>query len=81
MISKETIGRIMDASRIEEVVGDFVNLKRRGVNLIGKCPFHNERRLVYCLHCPRIYKCFGCGKSGNSVGFVMGMQQLSYRRR
>ena len=70
----------MDASRIEEVVGDFVNLKRRGVNLIGKCPFHNEKTPSFTVSVPKgIYKCFGCGKSGNSVGFVMEHEQLSYR--
>lgn len=79
MISKETIDRIFDTARIEEVVGDFVNLKKRGVNLIGLCPFHNEKTPSFNVNPARnIYKCFGCGKGGTSVNFVIEHEHLSY---
>ncbi len=70
---------IIDTARIEEVVGDFVSLKRRGTNLIGLCPFHNEKTPSFNVSLTRgIYKCFGCGKGGNSVNFVMEHEQYSY---
>ena len=79
VISKETIDRIFDAARIEEVVGDFVTLKKRGVNLIGLCPFHNEKTPSFNVNPVRnIYKCFGCGKGGTSVNFVMEHEHLGY---
>ena len=80
MISKETIAKIVDAARIEEVVGDFVQLKRRGVNLIGVCPFHNEKTPSFTVSIPKgIYKCFGCGKAGNSISFIMEHEHFTYR--
>lgn len=80
MIKKETIDRIMDTARIDEVVGDFVRLKKRGVNLIGLCPFHNEKTPSFNVSIPRgIYKCFGCGKGGNAVSFVMEHEKFTYR--
>ncbi|HEY6163235.1 MAG TPA: DNA primase [Bacteroidia bacterium] len=79
MIPKETIDKIFDAARIEEVVGDFVNLKKRGVNLIGLCPFHNEKTPSFNVNPVRgIYKCFGCGKGGNAVNFIMEHEQMNY---
>ncbi|HRZ77512.1 MAG TPA: DNA primase, partial [Bacteroidales bacterium] len=79
MIRQETIDAIMGAVRIEEVVGDFVTLRRRGVNLVGLCPFHNEKTPSFNVNPARgIYKCFGCGKAGNAVGFVMEHEHLSY---
>jgi DNA primase len=79
MITKETIDRIFDTTRIEEVVGDFVQLKKRGVNYIGLCPFHNEKTPSFNVNPVRnIYKCFGCGKGGNSVNFVMEHEHYSY---
>ena len=79
MISKETIDRIFDTARIEEVVGEFVNLKKRGVNLIGLCPFHNEKTPSFNVNPARnIYKCFGCGKGGTSVNFIIEHEHLSY---
>ncbi len=79
MISKDTIDKIFDAARIEEVVGDFVNLKKRGVNLIGLCPFHNEKTPSFNVSQARgIYKCFGCGKGGNSVNFIMEHEHMTY---
>lgn len=79
MISRSTIDRVMDTARIEEVVGDFVTLKKRGGNYIGLCPFHNEKSPSFTVTPAKgIYKCFGCGASGNSVGFLMEHEHLSY---
>lgn len=79
MIPKETIDKIFETARVEEVVGDFVSLKRRGVNLLGNCPFHNEKTPSFTVSPAKgIYKCFGCGKGGNSVNFIMEHESLSY---
>lgn len=79
MIPHQTIESIFDAARIEEVVGDFVALKRRGTNLVGLCPFHNERTPSFHVSPTKgIYKCFGCGKAGNSVNFVMEHEKFTY---
>lgn len=79
MILKESIDRIMDAAQIEEVVGDFVNLKKRGSSLLGLCPFHNEKTPSFNVSSAKgIYKCFGCGKAGNSVNFIMEHEKLTY---
>jgi len=79
MITPETIDKIMDAARVEEVVGEFVNLKKRGVNLIGLCPFHNEKTPSFNVNPARgIYKCFGCGKGGNAVNFLMEHEHYTY---
>jgi DNA primase len=79
MIKRETIDRILDAVRIEEVVGDFVQLKKRGTNLLGLCPFHNEKTPSFNVNPVRnIYKCFGCGKGGDAVNFVMEHEHYSY---
>ena len=79
MISKDTIDRIMDATRIEEVIGEFVSLKKRGANHIGCCPFHNEKTpSFYVSPSKGIFKCFGCGKSGNAVGFLMDHEHYTY---
>jgi len=79
VIPRHTIETILSASKIEEVVGDFVNLKRRGSNLIGLCPFHNEKTPSFNVSPARgIYKCFGCGKAGNPVNFIMEHEQYSY---
>ena len=79
MIPKETIDKIFETARVEEVVGDFVSLKRRGVNLLGNCPFHNEKTPSFTVSPTKgIYKCFGCGKGGNSVNFIMEHETLSY---
>lgn len=69
----------MDTARIEEVVGEFVSLKKRGSNHIGCCPFHNEKTpSFYVSPSKGIFKCFGCGKSGNAVGFVMDHEHYTY---
>lgn len=79
MIPKETLERVYAAAKIEEVVGDYVSLKRRGANLIGLCPFHNEKTGSFTVSPAKgIYKCFGCGKSGHAVGFVMDIEQCSF---
>ena len=69
----------MDATRIEEVIGDFVSLKKRGANHIGCCPFHNEKTpSFYVSPSKGIFKCFGCGKAGNAVGFLMDHEHYTY---
>ena len=79
MIQSETVGKILDAVRIEEVVGDFVTLKKSGANYMACCPFHNEKTPSFVVSPSKgIYKCFGCGESGTAVGFVMKHENLSY---
>jgi len=79
MIYQDTINKIMDTARIEEVVGDFVSLKKRGTSLIGNCPFHNEKTPSFHVSVTKgIYKCFGCGKGGDSVRFIMDHEKYSY---
>ncbi len=79
MIPHDTIDTIIQTARIEEVVGDYVNLRRRGVNQIGLCPFHNEKTPSFTVSPAKgIYKCFGCGKAGNSVNFIMEHEHFSY---
>ncbi|MDR6783858.1 DNA primase [Pedobacter africanus] len=79
MINQDTINKIMDTVRIEEVVGDFVALKKRGTSLIGNCPFHNEKTPSFNVSVTKgIYKCFGCGKGGDSVHFIMDHEKYSY---
>ena len=79
MIPRETIDRIFAAARIEDVVGDYVSLKKRGANLIGLCPFHDEKTGSFTVSPSKgIFKCFGCGKAGHAVGFVMEIEQCSY---
>lgn len=79
MIDKIAIQQILDAAEIADVVGEFVTLKRRGTSLIGLCPFHNEKTPSFNVSQSRgIYKCFGCGKGGSSVNFIMEHEHLSY---
>lgn len=79
MIAKETIDKVLDTVRIEEVVGDFVDLKKRGTSLIGNCPFHNEKTPSFNVSVAKgIYKCFGCGVGGDAVKFVMELEKYSY---
>jgi DNA primase len=79
VIPKETIDKIVDTARIDEVIGDFIALKRRGVNMIGLCPFHGEKTPSFTVSPAKgIYKCFGCGKGGASVNFIMDHEQLTY---
>ncbi|SDN12276.1 DNA primase [Daejeonella rubra] len=79
MIPKETVDKIIETSRIEEVVGDFVSLKRRGTSMIGLCPFHNERTPSFHVSVGKgIFKCFGCGQGGDSVRFIMEHEKATY---
>ena len=79
MIDRKTIELIMDTAKVEEVVGDFVALRRRGVNMIGLCPFHNEKTPSFTVSPSKnLWKCFGCGKGGKPVHFIMEHEQLSY---
>lgn len=79
MIDHATIERIIDAAHISDVVSEFVTLKKRGVNQLGLCPFHNEKTPSFTVSPAKgIFKCFGCGKGGNSVNFIMELEQLSY---
>ena len=79
MIPRETIDRIFDAAKIEDVIGGYVTLKKRGANLLGHCPFHHEKTGSFIVSPSKgIYKCFGCGKAGSVVGFVMEIEQCSY---
>lgn len=79
MIPQETIRKITDAAQVDEVISDFVTLKKRGVNYIGLCPFHDEKTPSFTVSPAKgIYKCFGCGKAGDSVRFLMEHDQLPY---
>lgn len=79
MLDQSTVDRIIDAARIQEVVSDYVTLRKRGVNMIGLCPFHNEKTPSFTVSPAKgIFKCFGCGKGGNSVHFIMEHEQISY---
>lgn len=79
MIDQITIDRIIEAARIEDVVGEFVTLKKKGVNLVGLCPFHTDKTPSFYVSPPKnICKCFACGEGGNSVHFIMKHEQLSY---
>ncbi|HAF30328.1 MAG TPA: DNA primase [Bacteroidales bacterium] len=79
MIDYNTIQKIIDTAEITEVVQDFVSLKKRGVNYLGLCPFHNEKTPSFTVSPSKgIYKCFGCGKGGNPVNFIMEHEHLGY---
>ncbi len=79
MIPQDTIAQIFESARVEEVIQDYITLKKRGVNMIGNCPFHNEKSPSFTVSPTKgIYKCFGCGKAGNAVNFVMEHEQMSY---
>ncbi len=79
MIPQKTVDLILDTAKIEEVVGDFVTLRRRGADFVACCPFHNEKTPSFHVNPSRgIYKCFGCGKGGSAVRFVMEYEHFSY---
>lgn len=79
MIDQATVQRILDTAEITEVVGEFVTLKRRGTNMQGLCPFHNEKTPSFNVSPAKgIYKCFGCGKGGSAVNFIMEHEHLSF---
>ncbi len=79
MIDPNTVSQIMNTARIEEVVSDYVTLRKRGVNLLGLCPFHDEKTGSFTVSPAKgIFKCFGCGKGGNAVHFLMEHEHISY---
>ncbi|MBR4349652.1 MAG: DNA primase, partial [Bacteroidales bacterium] len=79
MIPQDTKERIYSLTRIDEVVSDFVSLKKAGANYKGCCPFHDEKTPSFVVSPAKgIYKCFGCGKSGNAVGFIMEIEKCSF---
>ena len=79
MIDRETVDRIYAAANIVDIVGDYVTLKRKGVNYVACCPFHNEKTPSFVVSPSKgLYKCFGCGKGGNAVTFVMEQESVSY---
>ena len=79
MITQETIQQITSRIDIVEIVGEYVKLKKRGANYLGNCPFHNEKSPSFTVSpVKEIYKCFGCGKSGNAIGFLMEHEKYTY---
>ena len=79
MISQQTIQQILSRIDIIEIIGGFVKLKKRGANYLGLCPFHNEKTPSFTVSPSKeIYKCFGCGKSGNTISFLMEHEKYSY---
>ena len=79
MIPQETVQLILDTVKIEDIVGDFVTLKRQGSSYWACCPFHNEKTPSFHVEPSRgIYKCFGCGKAGSAVGFLMDYERLTF---
>ncbi|HPV57730.1 MAG TPA: CHC2 zinc finger domain-containing protein, partial [Tenuifilaceae bacterium] len=79
MIDQHVVDRIIAASDILEVVQDYVTMRKRGVNYLGNCPFHNEKTPSFTVSPSKgIFKCFGCGKGGNAVNFIMEHEHLGY---
>lgn len=79
MISQRTIQEVFNTAKVEDIISDFVNLRRRGVNLIGNCPFHDEKTPSFTVSPSKnIYKCFGCGRGGDSVRFIMEHEHISF---
>ena len=79
MIAQSTIQQVQNRAEILDVVGHFVKLKRRGTNYLGLCPFHNEKTPSFTVSPSKeIFKCFGCGKSGNLISFLMEHEKYSY---
>ena len=79
MISPATIQQIVSRIDVLDVIGSYVRLKKRGANYLGLCPFHNEKTPSFTVSpAKEIFKCFGCGKSGNTVSFLMEHDKLSY---
>jgi DNA primase len=79
MITRPSIQKVLDAARVEEVIGDYVSLKKRGANLLGLCPFHNEKTGSFTVSPAKgLYKCFGCGKAGGAVQFIMDHNNVGF---
>ena len=79
MIDKSSIENVVDVARVEEVIGEFVSLKKSGSGFKGLCPFHNEKTPSFNVNPVKgFYKCFGCGKGGDVVSFLMDHEQMSF---
>jgi len=79
MISRKSVDEVINATAIDEVVGDYIALKKRGANLLGRCPFHDEKTPSFTVSPAKgIYKCFGCQKGGNAIQFLMDIDNMSY---
>lgn len=79
MIARQSIDAVINAAAIDEVIGDYIALKKRGANLLGRCPFHDEKTPSFTVSPAKgIYKCFGCGKAGNAVSFLMEHDHLTF---
>jgi DNA primase catalytic core len=78
MIPEDQVQEIIASARIEDVIGDFVTLKKQGNSLVGLCPFHDEKSPSFNVNAKGFYHCFGCGKSGDSVNFIMEHQKMSF---
>ena len=79
LISPQTIQQILSRIDITEIIGGYVKLKKRGANYLGLCPFHNEKTPSFTVSpAKEIYKCFGCGRSGNTISFLMEHEKFSY---
>lgn len=79
MIARKSVDEVLETAKVEDVVGDYVTLKRRGANLIGLCPFHNEKTPSFSVSpAKNIYKCFGCGEAGGPVQFLMQHEHMSF---
>src|SRR5574344_1300489 len=79
MIDQAIIDRILDAAEIVQVISEYVTIRKRGVNYVGLCPFHNEKTPSFSVSpSKRIFKCFSCGKAGNVIHFLMEHEQMSY---
>ena len=79
MIDRDTVDRIFAAANIVDVISDFVTLKKRGTNYMACCPFHNEKTPSFVVSPAKgLFKCFGCGKGGNAVTFVMEHENMTY---
>ena len=79
MIDRETVDRIYAAANIVDIIGEYVTLKRKGVNYQACCPFHNEKTPSFVVSPSKgVYKCFGCGKGGNAVTFLMEHENITY---
>ena len=79
MIARSTVQQVIDTADVVDVVGSFVTLKKRGANLLGLCPFHNEKTPSFTVSPSKgIYKCFGCGQAGNAVKFIQEHERLSF---
>jgi DNA primase len=79
LVSQQTIQQILSRIDITEIIGGFVKLKKRGANYLGLCPFHNEKTPSFTVSPSKeIFKCFGCGRSGNTISFLMEHEKFSY---